>query len=146
MESSNVQISTENQPNIDSQVSNNLGEIKQLFDKQNEKDKEMTNEEILKYVTDMIELKKNDKIKKLKITNYNEYRITFIKHYMRLHLNFPTIYNMVFDNDNFELHRLKEMLAMRKNVEDKKISNFDASVKIGQQYTNEFVKKPLNID
>ena len=38
MESNNVQISTENQPNIDSQVSNNLGEIKHLFDKQNEKD------------------------------------------------------------------------------------------------------------
>ena len=146
MESSNVQISTENQPHIDSRVSNNLGEIKQLFDKQNEKDKEMTNEDILKCVTGMIELKKNDRIKKLKITNYNEYRITFIKHYMILHLNFPTIYNMVFDNDNFELHRLKEMLAMRKNVEDKKISNFDASVKIGHQYTNEFVKKPLNID
>tara|TARA_B100001123_G_scaffold415707_1_gene516499 strand:+ start:8098 stop:8538 length:441 start_codon:yes stop_codon:yes gene_type:complete len=146
MESSNVQISTENQPNIDSQVSNNLGEIKQLFDNQDEEDKEMTNEEILKYVTDMIEFKSMTEMKKLKIINSNEYRKTFVKRYMRLHLNFPTIYNMVFENDNFELHRLKEMLSMRKNVEDKKISNFDASVKIGQKYTNEFIKKPLNID
>jgi hypothetical protein len=52
---------------------------------------------------------------------------------------------MVFESDTFELKRLEEMLAMRKQVEDKKITNFDASVKISQKYTDEFVKKPLNL-
>ena len=61
-------------------------------------------------------------------------------------MNLPTIFNKVLEDDNFELHRLQEMLKMRKNVDDKKITNFDASVKISQKYTDEFVKKPLNID
>lgn len=145
MEGNNLEITTVNQPNIDSRVTNNLGEIKEMFDKQKESDKEMTNEEILDSVKGIIKMKKKRDIKQLKITNINEYRKKFLTKYMRLHMNFPTIYNMVFESETFELKRLEEMLAMRKQVEDKKISNFDASVKIGQKYTDEFVKKPLNL-
>lgn len=141
----NIQVSTVNQPNMDSRVTSNLGEIKEMFDKQKEEDKEMTNEEILQGVKGIIKMKKNRDMKKLKITNINEYRKIFLQKYMRLHMNFPTIYNMVFESETFELKRLEEMLAMRKRVEEKKITNFDASVKISQKYTDEFVKKPLNL-
>ena len=141
----NVQISSVNQPNLDSRVTSNLGEIKQMFDKQTDQDKEMTNQEILDNVKGIIKMKKKGEMKKLKIINIAEYRRTFLQKYMRLHMNFPTIYNMVFESDTFELKRLEEMLAMRKQVEDKKITNFDASVKISQKYTDEFVKKPLNL-
>ncbi len=141
----NIQVSAVNQPNMDSRVTSNLGEIKEMFDKQKEEDKEMTNEEILQGVKGIIKMKKNRDMKKLKITNINEYRKIFLQKYMRLHMNFPTIYNMVFESETFELKRLEEMLAMRKRVEEKKITNFDASVKISQKYTDEFVKKPLNL-
>lgn len=137
-------VSSSNSPNIDSKISTNLGDLKQLFEK--EKETYLSNEEILRNVKEMLMYKKNNEVKKKKIANYNEYYKFFVSKFMRLHMNLPTIFNKVLEDDNFELHRLKEMLAMRKNVDDKKISNFDASVKISQKYTDEFVKKPLNIE
>jgi len=137
-------VSSSNSPNIDSRISTNLGDLKQLFEK--EEETYLSNEEILRNVKEMLMYKKNNEVKKKKIANYNEYYKFFVGKFMRLHMNLPTIFNKVLEDDNFELHRLKEMLAMRKNVDDKKISNFDASVKISQKYTDEFVKKPLNIE
>ena len=137
-------VSSSNSPNIDSRISTNLGDLKQLFEK--EEETYLSNEEILRNVKEMLIYKKNNEVKKKKIANYNEYYKFFVGKFMRLHMNLPTIFNKVLEDDNFELHRLKEMLAMRKNVDDKKISNFDASVKISQKYTDEFVKKPLNIE
>ena len=137
-------VSSSNSPNIDSKISTNLGDLKQLFEK--EEETYLSNEEILRNVKEMLMYKKNNEVKKKKIANYNEYYKFFVSKFMTLHMNLPTIFNKVLEDDNFELHRLKEMLAMRKNVDDKKISNFDASVKISQKYTDEFVKKPLNIE
>lgn len=137
-------VSSKNNPNIDGKISTNLGDLKQIFDK--EEEVYLSNEEILSSVKRMLLLKKNNEVKKKKISNYNEYYKFFVNEFMRLHMNLPTIFNKVLEDDNFELHRLKEMLQMRKNVDDKKISNFDASVKISQKYTDEFVKKPLNIE
>tara|TARA_B100001248_G_C27298294_1_gene415849 strand:+ start:374 stop:799 length:426 start_codon:yes stop_codon:yes gene_type:complete len=137
-------ISASNNPNIDSKISTNLGDLKQIFEK--EKEVYLSNDEILVAVQEMLAFKKSNELKKKKISNYNEYYKFFVNKYMRLHMNLPTIFNKVLEDDEFELHRLKEMLSMRKNVDDKKISNFDASVKISQKYTDEFVKKPLNID
>lgn len=144
MESEKVQIVQKN--NIDPGVNEHLGELKKVFDKQESDKKELTNKEILENVTSMMKLKKQTSIKKLKITNINEYRKKFMNEYLQLHLNYPTIYNMVLESDDFELNRLKEMLEMRQRVQDSKITNFDASVQISQKYTNEFIKKPLNID
>ena len=137
-------VTSSNNPNIDGKISSNLGDLKQLFDK--EKEEYLSNEEILRSVKEMLVFKTNNELKKKKITNYNEYYKFFVNKFMRLHMNLPTIFNKVLEDDDFELHRLKEMLSMRKNVDDQKISNFDASVKISQKYTDEFVKKPLNID
>ena len=136
-------VTSVNKPNIDGKISTNLGDLKQIFDK--EEEVYLSNEEILSSVKRMLLLKKINEVKKKKISNYNEYYKFFVNEFMRLHMNLPTIFNKVLEDDNFELYRLKEMLKMRKNVDDKKITNFDASVKISQKYTDEFVKKPLNI-
>ena len=137
-------ISSSNSPNIDSRISTNLGDLKQLFEK--EQETYLSNEEILRNVKEMLMYKTHNEVKKKKIANYNEYYKFFVSKFMRLHMNLPTIFNKVLEDDNFELHRLNEMLSMRKNVDDKKITNFDASVKISQKYTDEFVKKPLHIE
>ena len=136
--------SQNNTSTIDSDISNNLGSLKKVFD--NEKQGYISNEEILLSVKQMIKLKNNNDVKKKKIINQNEYYKFFVNKFIKLHMNLPTIFNKVLDDDNFELNRLEEMLAMRKRVDDNKISNFDASVEISQKYTDEFVKKPLNID
>lgn len=138
-------ITSQNNTNtIDSDISNNLGSLKKVFD--NEKQEYISNEEILLSVKQMIKLKNNNDVKKKKIINQNDYYKFFVNKFIKLHMNLPTIFNKVLDDDNFELNRLEEMLAMRKRVDDNKISNFDASVEISQKYTDEFVKKPLNID
>ena len=136
--------SQNNTSTIDSDISNNLGSLKKVFD--NEKQEYISNEEILLSVKQMIKLKNNNDVKKKKIINQNDYYKFFVNKFIKLHMNLPTIFNKVLDDDNFELNRLEEMLAMRKRVDDNKISNFDASVEISQKYTDEFVKKPLNID
>ena len=137
-------VTSKNHPDIDSEISHNLGELKKVFDK--EKQEYISNDEILRTVTEILILKKTNEMKKKKIQDYNEYRKVFINKFMKLHMNLPSIFNKALEDDNFELYRLKEMLAMRKDVDEKKISDFDASVKISQKYTDEFVKKPLNID
>lgn len=136
--------SQNNTSTIDSDISNNLGSLKKVFD--NEKQEYISNDEILLSVKQMIKLKNNNDVKKKKIINQNDYYKFFVNKFIKLHMNLPTIFNKVLDDDNFELNRLEEMLAMRKRVDDNKISNFDASVEISQKYTDEFVKKPLNID
>ena len=144
MDGKNVKIVQKNE--IDPKANEHLGQLKEVFDKQKDKQVEMSNEEILSNVEKMIILKKEKKTKQLKIININEYRKLFVQQFFELHINYPSIYNMVLEHDNFEMNRLKEMLQMRANVQSNKISNFDASVKISQKYTDEFIKKPLNID
>lgn len=142
MNNENIKIVQKNK--LDPKVNEHLGQLKEVFDK--DEQVELTNEEILKNVEKMLRLKKEKKTKQLKIININEYRKLFVQQFFQLHINYPSIYNMVLENDNFEMDRLKEMLQMRANVQQNKISNFDASVKISQKYTDEFIKKPLNID
>ena len=144
MDGQNVKIVQKNE--MDPKTNEHLGQLKEVFDKQKDKQIEMSNEEILSNVERMLILKKEKKTKKLKITNINDYRKLFVQQFLQLHLNYPSIYNMVLENDDFELNRLKEMLQMRQNIQQNKISNFDASVKISQKYTDEFIKKPFNID
>ena len=104
-------ISSSNSPNIDSRISTNLGDLKQLFEK--EQETYLSNEEILRNVKEMLMYKKHNEVKKKKIANYNEYYKFFVSKFMRLHMNLPTIFNKVLEDDNFELHRLNEMLSMR---------------------------------
>ena len=58
-------VTSKNSPNIDSQISTNLGDLKQLFDK--EEEVYLSNEEILISVKQMLVFKKNNEVKKKKI-------------------------------------------------------------------------------
>jgi len=138
--------SSNSQPQIDEEMATRIQDIKKKFqDKENINDKITSNEDIIKNVNAIIKMKKNVEIRKFKVINRDKYMRTFIKKFETFHMNFPSIFNSVMDEDTFEVSRLKEMLEMRKKIQDNKISNFDACVEISNKYTNEFVKKPLNL-
>ena len=138
--------SSNSQPQIDEEIAKRLQDINTKFqDKKNEGDEITSNEDIIKNVYEIIKMKKNIAMRKLKVINRDKYMRTFIKKFETFHMSFPSIFNSIMDEDNFEVSRLKEMLEMRKKIQDNKISNFDACVKISSKYTDEFIKKPLNL-
>ena len=57
-------VTSKNSPNIDGKISSNLGDLKQLFDK--EKEEYLSNEEILRSVKEMLVFKKSNELKKRK--------------------------------------------------------------------------------
>jgi len=110
-----------------------------------EEDTYLSNEDILTYVNAMIKMKTSADMKKLKIIDETEYRKKILTKFIKLNLNLPSIYNKIMDEDYFEIDRLKEMLSLRRKVESNNVTSYDASVQISEKYTDEFVKKPLNI-
>ena len=141
-----MNINTDNQPQVDEEMARRFQELNKKFKEQEEnKEEVVTNKDILKNVSEMISMKKSKDMKKLKITDEVEYTKTFTQRFLNFNMSFPAIYHKVMDDDNFEIDRLKEMLKMRKEVENNNISTFDASVKISTKYTDEFIKKPLNL-
>lgn len=58
---------------------------------------------------------------------------------------FPSLfYKIVEDPQNFEIERLLHLLNLKEKVSNNKISLRDASISIGNQYYNEFVKPHLD--
>ena len=144
----NTENNTENNENnenteLNNNIDNNMEKLNDILKK--EEDTYLSNEDILTYVNAMIKMKKSPDMKKLKIIDEQAYKKKILKKFLKLNLNLPSIYNKIMDDDNFEIDRLKEMLSLRREVETNKVTNYDASVKISQKYTDEFVKKPLNI-
>ena len=141
-----MNINTNNQPQVDEEMARRLQELNLKFKEQEEnKEEVVTNKDILKNILEMIRMKKSKDMRKLKITDEAEYTKTFTQKFLNFNMSFPAIYHKVMDDDDFEIDRLKEMLKMRKEVQKNNISTFDASVKISTKYTDEFIKKPLNL-
>ena len=55
---------------------------------------------------------------------------------------YPTIYTKLKDN-TLDQDKFEYMLDMLSNVNDKKVTEFDASVKIGQKLVDHYVKPKL---
>mgnify|MGYP000489428053 CR=1 FL=1 len=87
---------------------------------------------------------------------YNQFRTAYRQSlstkYSQLQYCYPAIFNMLVDNDpeKFEINRLVQMLKMRDRAKDHrdpekvKTELEKASVQIGQQYFNQFVKPTLD--
>ena len=144
IELNNNQLNDNNEnTELNNNIDNNMEKLNEILKK--EEDTYLSNEDILTYVNAMIKMKKSPDMKKLKIIDEKEYKKKILTKFLKLNLNLPSIYNKIMDDDDFEIDRLKEMLSLRREVETNKVTNYDASVKISQKYTDEFVKKPLNI-
>jgi hypothetical protein len=103
------------------------------------------NDKILIHVKSMIKLMRCPSTKELQ----NKDETAFIKlmqdKYHQLHFKFPSLFNMVLDDgENFDLPKLKGMLSMKQKVDNNEISNHDASVKIGTEEYNNYVKEKVD--
>jgi hypothetical protein len=82
-------------------------------------------------------------IAKLQSENNTEEEIStkIAAKYSQLHMNYPSLYNVVLEKkDKFEMRRLDEMFELMNSIDNKKISHTQASEHIGTNYYNEFAK------
>jgi len=104
-------------------------------------------EKIISLVNELIVYYNKPDIKKEMLENKEE----CIKATLDVHGDFfdkyPTLFHMVSNNPyDFEMDRLKEMLALKNKVTTNEVSYKDASVKIGYKYYDEFIKPGLDTD
>lgn len=62
--------------------------------------------------------------------------------YDNLYNNYKAIYNMTCEG-NMDLVKLKYMLTMLNKINNNEISEYDASVKVGEKLVDEYVKPNL---
>lgn len=96
---------------------------------------ERNTEVLLKYCKKHIKLHKS---------NYEEFKLNTMRKFPKFHENYPTLFFMIVENPTkFDMNRLKELLNLKKEVEENKISYEDASKNLGQKYYDEFVEPKI---
>ena len=138
--------------------SNQISSIEALLDlcnKKGESDKEELHEYI-KGKFDSLDMDVNDEIKELYdelvaddymdsrirpfYRNYQDYVLEKMSHkYEKLYKNFAGIFFKVI-NKTMDMHRLEAMLNMVKNVETGRLSQHNASVMIGKELGDKYLK------
>ena len=54
---------------------------------------------------------------------------------------YPTLFFSLIENPTtFPIYRLEEMLTLKKRIETEELTTENASVRVGQQYYDEFIK------
>lgn len=84
-------------------------------------------------------LQKENSIKRH--NNIDEYKQMCMIKFTKFHQNYPTLFFSIIENPStFPLYRLKDMLNLKRKIENNEINEDGASVKLGQKYYDEFVK------
>jgi len=81
--------------------------------------------------------------KKFKEYDYEKFESEMITTYSYLHKNINTIFNLCICGD-MNLKILTYMINSAKDIKKNKISNYDASVKVGNVLVDTFVKPKIN--
>lgn len=66
----------------------------------------------------------------------------FREKYREFYDSYPILFEMCC-KDSFEMNQLKFMLSMRDQVEENKLTQHDASVKVGQRLVDRYVPKDI---
>ena len=103
------------------------------------------NQKILMHIKKLLKVAKSKEFRKIKISNYILYQQKLREKFDQLDRFYPSLFRMAIDDPiNFDMPKLKSMLSMKDNVENKKVSYEDANKKIGLQYYNEYIKKHVD--
>ena len=82
---------------------------------------------------------------KKRINSIDEYKQDCMKFFSQFHERYPTLFFTIIENPStFPMYRLDELLNVKNLVDDKKVSEQNASIALGQKYYNEFVKDTVN--
>ena len=96
----------------------------------------MQSELILKEVESILEKNKTNTLPA------NEYKEKLINEHKDFYEAYPGIFDMSM-NGTMDIDRLKFMLSMTDKINNKEISEHDASVEVGQMLVDDFVKPSL---
>jgi len=96
----------------------------------------LTNDAIIEVIKNIIKRKDEDDIKQL-----NEFdKYTKLKTEFELfETRYPMLFEMTTRNDNFDWNALNYFLMMRTRIIEKKMTNEEASVKVGKEWFDKFV-------
>ena len=77
----------------------------------------------------------------LRKNNIDEYKQKCMREFTFMHQKYPTLFFSLLENPTtFPIYRLEEMLSLKQQIETTEVITENASVRIGQQYYDEFVK------
>ncbi len=80
--------------------------------------------------------------------NIDDYKRKMMNKFYYIHEKYPTLFFTIIENPTtFPISRLEEMLSLKKQIEVNSTTTDKASVQLGQQYFDEFVKDKIkNLD
>tara|TARA_Y100000590_G_C15355366_1_gene876792 strand:+ start:326 stop:634 length:309 start_codon:yes stop_codon:yes gene_type:complete len=86
----------------------------------------------------------DNKVRRFKITTHsesetNEFNEKMVQEFKYLHDNVSSIFKLI-NMGSFDFKKLEYMIGMAKQIEDKKITEYDASVKVGTVLVKDFVE------
>lgn len=96
----------------------------------------MKSEVILKEVESILEKNKSNTL------GTEQYKQKLISEHKDLYDAYPGIFDMSM-NSTMDLDRLKYMLSMADKIDNKEMTEHDASVEVGQMLVDDFVKPSL---
>jgi hypothetical protein len=80
----------------------------------------------------------------LRRENIDEYKQKCMRQFSFMHQKYPTLFFSLIENPTtFPIYRLEEMLSLKKRIETEELTTENASVRIGQEYYDEFVKETV---
>lgn len=74
--------------------------------------------------------------------DFTTFKEEMSKKYSDFRDNYPTIFEKVLDN-TLDIERFNYMINMANKIDNKEMTNYDASVKVGERLVDEFVKPNL---
>lgn len=102
---------------------------------------QLSDNKLLQMINNIIKSATSGEMHTLSITNNVEYRKRLTDSYNDFAISYPALFNTIIDNPTqFDMNRLKQMLSMRKKIQNNDITYEEASTQIGQQYYDEFAK------
>jgi hypothetical protein len=77
----------------------------------------------------------------LRRENMDAYKQKCMREFSFMHQKYPTLFFSLIENPTtFPIYRLEEMLSLKKRIETEELTTENASVRVGQQYYDEFIK------
>jgi hypothetical protein len=77
----------------------------------------------------------------LRRENMDAYKQKCMRQFTFMHQKYPTLFFSLIENPTtFPIYRLEEMLSLKKRIETEELTTENASVRVGQQYYDEFIK------
>ena len=81
----------------------------------------------------------------LRRENMDAYKQKCMREFTFMHQKYPTLFFSLIENPTtFPIYRLEEMLSLKKRIEIEELTTENASVRVGQQYYDEFIKDTVS--